>query len=232
MESFTKDLEELIEFLSKKYNIKLNNKSKKIIKELHEKVYSFCLIDFELKRKTNVKTFFLSEARSDSIKLIPLLLLGFRKPIFLLRRSMVEGVLKFIFYEEHPIEYKLLDINVKSKYDIDELFDYVKKHPLSYNNKRIEDLASKIKGTYSDLSRFIHATNTSFSSSRKTLQDVKIKENELERFSSAIKILLQDLMTLVLYFRKEDINLFDVENKRFIFNNLSRTGKRIIHNLN
>lgn len=231
MEPAKKDFEELINFLHKKYNIKLNKEEKAVVKSLHQRIYSLCLIEFELKRNKKIKTFFIYEARSDSIKLIPLLIMGFRKEFFLLNRSIIECVLRFIFYEDHPAKYKLLNINSKSRIDIENLFDYVKNNPDIRGNKKMLDLISRIKKMYAESSRFIHTANKSFSSSKKTLSEIMIKEEELKKLGKNTNKLFQELITLLLYLKKEDAQNFHPDNKKFLLQTLSKTERRVVHDL-
>lgn len=225
------DFRDLLQFLKTNLNITLNKEKEACLKKIHKNIFSICVLESELSKEGNINNFFLSEVRSDAIKILPLISMGFQKPIFLLTRSMVENVFKHIFYEDHPIEYNLLEVELKDRPTFEDLFIYLSKHPLFRENRKIQDTLSKIKNEYANLSRYIHTSNKEFASSKKFLSELKINDNKMKKYSNLLSGLVNNLLLILLIFHKKDLPKVNSEYKKFLLINLSKSNKRIFHNI-
>ena len=104
---------------------------------------------------------FFSEAQNDGLTSSVLVSMGMWRPAMKSLRSLVENILHCLYFQDHPVEYRLWDTG-KFRPTFKELFDYFQSHPdvseLPDNLKGVLDL----KGHYKHLSNVVHSSAREF----------------------------------------------------------------------
>jgi len=160
--------------LPKPWNEKLENN----LKKMHKVVYSFALWDFSFRKvKKEHKKSFIREIRSESIQIIPLLLLGYVKPVKFLERGIIENSLKQIYFYDHPIEYEFLRNKKKYFLKIKDLVEYAEEHPKLKGKIEKFDIPTKLYDRYHKLSQHVHSKVSIGMELKKSLARIRFDEN-------------------------------------------------------
>jgi hypothetical protein len=168
------DKEELLAYLKEinLYSDEKQNEIKEDLIEVHKNIYSLCLWITEFDGCPINQKIYLEQIRSDAIQSLYLSLLGFKKPVKLLLRGMIEDILNHVYYYDHKIEYERLETEASYYQDLGILWDYIKKHPRMKIILDQTEVYSMLKQYYSELSKFVHSSTTKHMDKINTIDDV------------------------------------------------------------
>ena len=228
-----KDFEDLKEFLIKKRLIS-ENEDKGILtnlKHIHKVCYSFALWDHNLARIPYNGKVFLKEIRSDAIQSIPLLLLGFKKPVSILLRGIIENSLKHIYFIDHPVEFEWL--TTKSKYfpTMNDLYDYTISHPSLKSVFEKIDIVDVLKQKYIKSSMLVHSRDVSHMQLVKSLSGIKRDEGFITDYKSDLIDIGNVINLMFGLVHKERFNKFNQFSQEIILNCMNRKTRRIFHGI-
>ncbi|MBW1728200.1 MAG: hypothetical protein JRJ62_11615 [Deltaproteobacteria bacterium] len=144
------------------YPLHYEKKIKKDVKEIHNHIYSICLWSNEFDEVPINQKIFLIQMRSDAIQSLYLSLLGFKKPVKLLLRGLIEDILNHLYYYDHKIEYERLETEPKYYQSNKYLWDYLKNQPRMKPIIEETETFSTLKQYYGDLSKYVHSSSSEY----------------------------------------------------------------------
>lgn len=232
MSSFLKqDYKDVKQQLQTKFNYIPNSPQEILLKRLHKCVFCVCNLQYEICKTEEQRTEFLNELHSDFIQLLVLVPLGFKKSFSLFLRAGIENALRHIYYKDHPIELALLNKSTENRLHMNDLFKYLKKHPLVENIKGFEKIYNVIHNVYEKQSRVVHGTSRRYLQLHRTIAEIKINEQELNKSIIEIEKNTNYLLTLLILFHKKQFDKIHIDHKNLILSCLSSQNKRIIHGI-
>lgn len=215
-------------FLLKKYNIDINSEDvyPKIIENALLFSLSMRIWSEKFEESENI-SFYFKEASSNILNIMILAILDMKIPsLFLLRRTQ-ELLIKSIYYIEHPIEfYKKENDDYFRLFKKDlELKDYLKSYPFDkkYNIDNVEikkfviDILNAWDRQYSELSKYVHATNSKYFQNIEYLSDLVFVKEDIIFVNAQIKKLSSMINTLlIVFFFKQYVKFNDKSEKSII----------------
>jgi len=177
------------------------------------------LWEFKLQLPESAKMF-LTEARSDALTSIPLVLLGFRKQAALAIRQVLEDVLRHVYFSKHEVEFGWLK---REKYFMpwSELLDYLTRS-LFYHQRKLEKrVGLTLKRLYSDLSKFVHVKSPDYAQPSSSLRQIKFNREFFEYYCAQTSESMNCCNATLLLFRWDDFLAFDLETRRTIKQSIS-----------
>jgi hypothetical protein len=217
--------------LQTKFNILLDPTLEARLRRLHKTVFCMCSLQYEFCKIEPDRMDFLKELRSDYVHALIQFTLGIKKATVLFMRASIEDTLRHIFYNEHPVELFLLNESSDNRMKIDELFQYIRKHPSYRRLQSIDEVVNYLSIQYSETSKLIHGSSAKHLQLHRTISEVKLKDAEMDSMIDDIEKLADNLMTLLILFHKRSFDKIHPEPKRLILSSLSNKNKRIIHNI-
>lgn len=142
---------------------------------------------------------FYSEAQNDGLTSSVLIMAGLWRPAMKSLRSLIENILHCLYFNDHPVEYRLWDSG-KFRPSFKELFDYFLAHPDVSNLPAQLNGALELKLHYKHLSNVVHASAREFrmTSEIETLKLWKTTADGVGKWASTHKNVLRDVNLLLL----------------------------------
>ena len=227
IQSVEKDLSEVTIFLErlKTLGSPIPVEKKSLMRKIHYSTYSLILWKFRLKNLPLHGKPFIEEVASDALQLLPQLLLGYKKTVRLLGRSIIENTIRHIYFSDHPVEFARMNRDKKWYLEIKELFNYLKSHHDLCESAFLLGIVDELTSLYSDLSTGIHGTKVADLEMRRALkaiqynQDAAVKEEELlRRLTAPCNILLT-------VFHRKRFSKFSSEDRRILIHSMSRSQR-------
>ena len=100
---------------------------------------------------------FFNEAQSDGLTGLVLIMSGSSRSAHKSLRSLIENVIRVVYYADHPIEYRLWEVG-KHRPTFRSLFEYIENHPDLVDVKSSLFLPSSLHSSWKKLSEFVHAS--------------------------------------------------------------------------
>lgn len=228
-----KDFEDLKKFLIKKRLISTDEPTEILIdlKHVHKVCYSFALWDHNLAKIKYNGRVFLKEIKSDAIQSIPLLLLGFKKPVSILLRGIIENSLKHVYFIDHPVEFEWLTSKFKYFPTMGDLYDYTKSHPSLKNVIEKIDIVDVLKQKYIKSSMLVHSRDVSHMQLVKSLSSIKRDEEFIKDYKSDLVDVGNVINLMFGQIHKKRFNRFNQFSQETILNCMNRKTKRIFHGI-
>ncbi|MDI6655021.1 MAG: hypothetical protein QME59_03960, partial [Candidatus Hydrothermarchaeota archaeon] len=198
-------------------------------RRIHKICYSFVLWDYGLRRIPNSGKVFLKEMKSDAIQSIPLMLMGFKKPVSVLFRGMIENSLKHIYFIDHPVEFEWLATKPKYYITIDDLCNYIKDHSSFKSVVRIVDIVDITTRKYDKFSRLIHGRGISNMQLVKSLSNIRRDEEFIAEYSSDLSEMGNVINLMFGIFHKKKFNRFNNHFRKLILSCMDSKNRRIFH---
>lgn len=195
------------------------------LKESHQIVFSFLIWDHYFEGVQSNRKVFIAELRSDSVQSIPLSLLGYKKPVALLLRGILENLLRHIYYYDHPIEFTLLETG--HHVTVKDLLIYAKLHPKFAGNKRLIHALTEIDQLYSEISKQVHAQSLDHMQLTKALEELKFDNNFFNWYYKQLKY-ISALANLLLAVFHSEYDTFDADFKRLIIRRIKKGDRCIV----
>jgi len=206
----------------KTWNKKLENN----LKRMHRVVYSFALWDFSFSKRDEHKKSFIREIRSESVQIIPLLLLGYVKPVKFLERSIIENTLRQIYFYDHPVEYQFLKNKEKYFIKIKELIDYAKDHPKLEGKIEEFKIIPKLYDRYAKLSQHVHSRASVGMELKKSLAKIKFDEDYFIAYGKEFYNCGENINLLLSIFHKDIFDKIENSFDNFISSSIFRKKNR------
>ncbi len=231
------DFNSLKKFLKKNKLIKKDEPKETItrLKHIHKVCYSFALWDHNLSKRIRYEgKIFLKEIRSDAIQSIPLLLMGYKKPVGILLRSVIENSLKHIYFIDHPVEFMWLTSRPGHFKPMASLYEYIKFHPTlkSVNENFGYDIGNELKQKYDKYSHLVHTQDVSYMQLFRCLSSIKRdKKVIIEGYESDIVDIGNTVNLMFGVFHREKFNKFNQFSRNTILSCMDRHTKQIFHGI-
>lgn len=200
----------------------------RLANDMHFYAFSLFSWKFLLKNMAIHKRAFLEEIASDALQILPIALLGFRKPASILIRGILENVLRHVYFSDHPIEFERINSAQKWYLKNDELYDYIKIHPRFTGIEIKFDSINRMKSLYDDLSADIHARRLSNLELRKGLVDIKYDQQQFAGLVSFTKRASECSNFILSIYHKDVIKRIPLHFSTIITNTLPSKARRVI----
>lgn len=142
---------------------------------------------------------FFTEAQSDGLSSQVLILSGMGRSALKSLRSLIENVVRSIYYADHTIEYRLWEME-KHRPTFSSLFDYVDSHPDIRDLPGEINPSNKLRSSWKSLSNAVHASLKSLRTS-KEVEDVNLWRTDkasIGQWSTAQAKILEEISLLYL----------------------------------
>lgn len=142
---------------------------------------------------------FFSEAQNDGLTSSVLMSIGMWRPAMKSLRSLIESILHCLYFNDHPVEYRLWDAG-KFRPTFKELFDYFLRHPdISALPANLQG-AGELKRHYKHLSNVVHASAREFRMTNE-IESLKLwntSASEIGKWATTHKSVLREANFLIL----------------------------------
>lgn len=142
---------------------------------------------------------FYSEAQNDGLTSSVLMATGMWRPAMKSLRSLIENVLHCLYFNDHPVEFRLWDAG-KLRPTFKDLFDYFLAHPdISGLPEPLKGIG-ELKAHYKHLSNVVHASAREFRMTNEVenLKLWNVSADGIGKWASTHKNVLRDVNLLLL----------------------------------
>lgn len=142
---------------------------------------------------------FYSEAQNDGLTSSVLISIGMWRPAMKSLRSLIENLLHCLYFNDHPVEYRLWDEG-KLRLTFKDLFDYFSSHPdISSLPENLQGVG-ELKSHYKHLSNVVHASAREFrmTNEMETLKLWNTTSDGIGKWATSHKNVLRSANLLVL----------------------------------
>jgi hypothetical protein len=142
---------------------------------------------------------FFSEAQNDGLMSSALMSVGMWRPAMKSLRSLIENILHCLYYNDHPVEYRLWEAG-KLRPTFKDLFDYFLAHPDVSNLPDNLQGIGELKNHYKHLSNVVHASAKEFRMTNEieTLKLWNTTADGAGKWAATHKNVLRDVNLLIL----------------------------------
>ena len=204
-------------------------KTKALIKRAHQIAFAMGLWVQKLSTAPEWALPYLKQLRSDTIQLIPSIILGNRRGLHLYERACIEDFLRYFYFFDHKIECILLQNNPTKYQNLDFLIKWIRNYPTFSDYKEsVFTHCSNLTFRYKELSRTIHGSpidEFELSDSLTTLH--KPIENSRKE-GARMKSIFESIFFLLSLFHLSEYNSFLLDELVNICQNLGKRDKRIL----
>lgn len=171
------------------------------------------------------KRIFLREFASDAIHLLHVLLVGDARGGQFYLRSAVENLWRHVYFKDHPVEYRWLNLDSKFYTSIEDLRNYCAK--TDEIDARLSEPLGRIAGGYQKLSRFVHSSKAPSLQLRNTLADIQLSTEALSDIVKDLRSFGRDLVLLSLVLHAAEMNKLHPREKTFATSYLDTPRRRL-----
>lgn len=226
------DLVGLIQILNDRNIIptKHSNELRRKISEVHLSIYSILIWDSKLKTLPDRSRYFLHEIRSDAVASLPLALLGYKKASAHAIRSMIENVIRLIYFSDHEVEYRALRIapDTRDTMTFDEYFDYIARHPIIGSHVKQLKIIDKLKPAYNETSRYVHASTAVHMQLTMAIDSIKFDPAYLTIYCKILKRISAQINALLCLHYHQKFRSLSPEMRAIIRKALGRSANKYI----
>lgn len=197
-------------------------------KRAHKAVYGLCIWSHEFAHSPIHQRVFLDELRSDALQSIHMALIGFKKPVALLLRSVTEDLLRHVYYYDHQIEFEKLEKKPSSYVKTSDLWQYIKKHP------RLEKLFEKSKSIdllenyHAIFSRFVHSSSTTHMNLTKSLSEIGFEKEFFKDYVEKVSALAGTIHFVLFAFYEKALDSFNPPWKNFLIDMIYKPYRKFL----
>lgn len=230
-DSRSKDLAEILTYLSETPLIPnpVTRDIALIAKKIHDATYSLVLWRYCLSKIPKQSKPFVEEIVSDALQILPQVLLGYTRPTKLLLRGIIENTLKFIYFIDHPVEYKIMNEPSKWYMGVDKLFDYTKSHPNYKISEKSFDAINRLQSLYSELSGWIHGRTVKELETRLALNKIAFSISVARKELKLVTRCAEAVNFLLAIENRAELRSFSTEDKTYIFTTMPKAARALWH---
>ncbi len=227
------DFNEVIGYLKSKKIISQTPPSRLLAtaKKIHKSTYSLILWRFLITSLPENGKVFLDEIASDAIQILPQALMGYQKTIDLLSRGIIENVTRHIYYCDHPVEFEITNREKKWYPSLEQLFEYLKRHPSFIKTEKKFDAINRLRTFYDNLSANIHGRKVSNLEMKKALNDIKFVQAKFDEQKNALEKCTEASNFLLVKYHHDLVGNFHPEFRRLILHTIAPKARRVLHGL-
>lgn len=202
-----------------------------LLEEAHKLAFGVGIFISKLKDVPEYAEPYLSQLRSDAIQLISSVMIGKERGFKLLERSIIESLLRYIYYFHHEIEHNLLQMEPSRYKTFKELFEYVKRHPFFKDNSAVAHSIEILQSRYSELSRAVHTGTVFEMSLSNSITSINEPMSNLDEVLETLRTISQNVMFMLGCFHPQKYASLSLDEKRVVALLLTTHQKRILGRL-
>ena len=197
--------------------------NKLLMKTAHGIAFSMSILLGKISTPPEWSIPYLRQLRSDTIQLLPSVVLGGRRTLHLFERASIEDFFRYIFFFDHKIEHLLLQKYPTRFQKFDSLVSWAKEHPaFSANSEVASECLNKMTSHYAELSRTIHGTTIIDQQLLDSLQDLGKPITGVAQEVKRMKSLYANIFFLLSLFHLAEFRKLQLDEKTLICQRLSK----------
>lgn len=202
-----------------------------LLNETHKLAFGIRVFSSKFENIPEYAEPYLSQLKSDTIQLISSVMMGNERGFKLFERSIIENLLRYVYYFHHEVEHNLLQMEPSRHKTFKELFEYMKRHPFFKHNSAVTRSIEILQSKYSELSQAVH-TGTVFEMS--TIDGVVSLNKPISNVNEEIENLRtvsQNVVFILGCFHRKEYTSLSLDEKRVIALLLTTQQKRELSKL-
>ena len=209
------------------------NEYKSLVKTAHSIAFTMNFFTEKISDVPEWANPYLSQLRSDSIQILPSVILKTKRTIHLYERACIEDFLRYTYFFDHKIEQKLLQTYPKKYQSIESMLDWLKEYPeLKHYQKSVSANCKELSSRYSELSRTVHGTRVTDHQIVESLQDIGHQKIEPKKEEKIMKAVFRALFFLLAIFQLKNYHQLTLDQRTLFCQHLSEKQIRILSGLN
>lgn len=198
-----------------------------VAKRLHRATFSLILWRFRLTGVAPHGKAFIEEIASDSLQILPQVLMGYGKTAKLLTRGIIENTLRHLYFSDHPVEFERMNREQKWYVQVQDLVDYAKRHPAFLRTEAKYDAINRLASLHSELSAGVHGRQVQDLEMRLALKKIGYSQEEATKLTSLAERCAQSANFMLAVFHQQRLARFQVEDRRIILQMIPPQGRRV-----
>lgn len=227
--SLKSDFERVVAFLQSK-SILSGGPDAKVLehaKRIHRATFSLILWRFRLTGLDQHGQVFVEEIASDAIQILPQILMGYAKTAKLLTRGVVENTLRHVYFTDHPVEFKRMNMDAKWYMAVEGLFEYLRKHPTFIDTEAKFDAINRLSTLYDELSAGVHGRRVVDFDTKTALSKITLDLDSLEKQMELTERCAAAACFLLAVFHRDKVHSFPMEDRRIILRSMPAVARTI-----
>jgi len=200
-------------------------------KRIHRFTYSIMWWRFRFGSGPDNRKVFLYELASDALQVLPQALMGYRKTTMLLMRGIIEDVIRYVYYYDHPIEFLRVNLEKNWYISIADHFTYLKNHPLYLKTEKKFDAVGRLKNLHQEISLFVHGLRLTHMEMHLGLKKVKLSPSILKRQANFIQRVVESSNFILAVFHKTGLSKLHPDDQKVVLLTFPPAARRIIAGL-
>lgn len=227
------DFEKTIEYY-KEYKINENifdDNNIHILKIAHKFAVALRMFILKINDAPEHALNYVSQISSDSIQMYFNMIFGNMRAVKLHQRSLIENLLRYIYYFDHYIEHLILQKEPSKYMLITDLFEYIKHHPMLSENKELCSSIDKLRSKYSEISKVVHVSTIS---DMEIIDNMILLNNPLKDIDSEINnimIIIRNVLFILCYFHNNVFSSLSMDERPIISSYFTSKQTRILSGL-
>jgi hypothetical protein len=196
-------------------------------KRIHRATFSLILWRFRLTRIPQHGKVFVEEIASDSLQILPQVLMGYDKTAKLLTRGIIENTLRHLYFSDHPIEFERMNREQKWYVGLADLFDYAKIHPAFLRTESRFDAINRLTSLHSELSAGVHGRQVQDLEMRLALQKIAYSQVGANKQVQLVEKCAQNANFILAVFHRTPMASFEQEDRRIILQTMPPKARQV-----
>ncbi len=189
---------------------------------IHRYTYSIMFWKVCLQRIPACGRPFINEMASDALQVLPHVCVGFSKTARLLVRGMVENLVRYIYFVDHPVEFDRLHGPQKWFPFFKDLSEYAQNHPHFDGDTLWRQALVDLSSIYSELSESVHGQRVTDLEMRSEISSVQLVAVTAETEATLVKRAATSINLVLAMFHSDQYLNLSAEEKRIVSRNFSK----------
>jgi hypothetical protein len=191
--------------------------NKSLIKLAHGVAFSMNMFTAKLTDIPKWVVPYLAQLTSDSIQILPSIILNQKRTLHLYERAGIEDFLRYTYYLDHKIEHALLQIYPKKFQSIDSMIDWLEEYPdLTTYKELVSEECGKLSSRHAELSRAVHGTTLADQQIVKNIRDLNAQKIDAEKEERILKSIFQSIFFLLSAFHIDHYRRLQLDERALI----------------
>ena len=206
--------------------------NKSLMKTAHNIAFTLIVLLNKISAVPEYAIPYLRQLKSDTIQLLPSIVLGGKRTLHLFERASIEDLFRYIYFFDHKIEHMLLQKYPKRFQSFSSLVDWAKDHPsLSLDSQTTTQCFDEITSQYAELSRTVHGTTVADQQLLESLRDLGRPIAEVAQENRRMKSLYKNIFFLLLLFHVAEFRKLQLDERTLICRCLNRPQIEVLSGL-
>jgi len=133
--------------------------------------------------------------------------------------------MRHIYFYDHPIEFIRMNTEPTWYVSVDELKDYIRRHPALLAGLSGFDAADQVGLLYSDLSAGVHGRKVDDLEFRTSLAKIEFDSAAAAKNAESLKRCAQLTNFLLALFHRDELNNFGMDDRRIILRSMPKKAR-------